>query len=186
MEISPYFVELNKILDKVDHNQINNFMDVLYKAYENGKMVFVIGNGGSYANAEHFAQDLAKGTLMSMEQTNRIKAMSFSNASFMTAQANDEGYDTVFTQPLISFANEGDLLIIISGSGNSPNVVKALEYANAHGIESVSVTGFSGGKINEISTHQMHVPCGDMCMVESVHSIIFHYIATEMKQRINS
>ncbi|MCC7429711.1 SIS domain-containing protein [bacterium] len=186
MEVKPYFGELNKILDKLDESQIQNLMDVIYNAYKNGKMVFVIGNGGSYANAEHFAQDLAKGTLVSQKQTNRIKAMSFSNASFMTAQANDDGYDSVFVQPLISFASKGDVLIVISGSGNSPNVVKAMEYANANGLETVSVSGFSGGKIHEISKHKMHVPCGDMCMVESVHSIIFHYIASELKMRINS
>ena len=186
MKFNAYIRELNKTLEKLDEKQINNFIDVILKAYEDEKMIFVIGNGGSAANASHFAQDLAKGTRKSLEQKKRIKALSLTdNLPFITALGNDDGYDTIFEQQLRTFAKPGDVLICISGSGNSPNIIKAVNWANDNGLDTVGITGFDGGKLIKISKHSVHVPMNDMCTTESVHSIIFHYIILEITKKNN-
>ena len=148
-------------------------------------MVFVIGNGGSAANASHFAQDLAKGTRLSLDQEKRIKALSLTdNLPFVSALGNDDGYETIFEQQLRTFATPADLLIAISGSGNSPNIIKAVEWANENELVTVGITGFNGGKLRQINKHSVHVPLDDMCTAESIHSIIFHYIVLELKEKI--
>jgi D-sedoheptulose 7-phosphate isomerase len=148
-------------------------------------MVFVIGNGGSAANASHLAQDLAKGTRSNLEQETRIKALSLTdNLPFVTALGNDDGYDTIFEQQLRTFASSGDILVCISGSGNSPNIIKAVEWANKNGLETVGITGFNGGKLKTLNKHSVHVPLNDMCTAESVHSIIFHYVIIKLQERM--
>src|SRR5205085_4359406 len=129
--------------------------------------VFVIGNGGSAANASHFAQDLAKGTCHDMQQERRIRALSLTdNIAFISALGNDEGYDQIFVQQLRTFCRPGDLLIAISGSGNSPNVLRAVEYAHEQGMKTIGVTGFSGGKLRDLADECVHVPLNDMCTAE--------------------
>jgi D-sedoheptulose 7-phosphate isomerase len=185
MVFSEYIKALNATIEKLDEKQINNFIDIIINAYEEEKMIFVIGNGGSAANASHFAQDLAKGTRKSIEQKKRIKALSLTdNLPFVTALGNDDGYDTIFEQQLRTFANPGDVLVCISGSGNSPNIIKAAIWANENNLVTVSITGFDGGKLLKLSKHSVHVPLNDMCTSESVHSIIFHYIVLEIVQKL--
>jgi len=148
-------------------------------------MVFVIGNGGSAANASHFAQDLANGTKISPDSLKRIKALSLTdNLPYISALANDEGYKSIFEQQLKTFASEGDLLIAISGSGNSPNIIKAIEWGNKNGLLTIGITGFDGGLLHKINKLSLHVPLNDMCTAESIHSIIFHYITIELKKKI--
>ena len=185
MLFSEYIKELNKTLENIDEKQINDFINVILKAYEEEKMIFVIGNGGSAASASHFAQDLAKGTRKSLEQKKRIKALSLTdNLPFITALGNDDGYETIFEQQLRTFANPGDVLICISGSGNSPNIISAVEWANDNGIITIGVTGFDGGKLMKLNKHTVHVPLNNMCTSESIHTIIFHYIILLLKQLI--
>ncbi|HET6512746.1 MAG TPA: SIS domain-containing protein, partial [Candidatus Kapabacteria bacterium] len=160
-------------------------VDLVVDAYDNDRTVFVIGNGGSASNASHLANDLVKGTLKTMDQTKRLKALALTdNLALMTAFANDEGYQTIFEQQLRTFAKPNDLVIAISGSGNSPNVIKAIEWANANGLHTVGVTGFGGGKLKELAKTSVHVPLNDMCTSESVHSVIFHYLALELQKRL--
>jgi D-sedoheptulose 7-phosphate isomerase len=148
-------------------------------------MVFVMGNGGSAANASHFAQDLAKGTRLNLEQEKRIRALSLTdNLPFVTALGNDDGYHTIFEQQLRTFAKPGDILIAISGSGNSPNIIHAIEWANKNGLVTIGVTGFEGGKLRTINKYSVHVPLNDMCTSESVHSIIFHYVIIQLQKMI--
>ncbi len=185
MNYSDYKSYTQQALDSVDETEVNRFIDTLYDAYERGARVFVIGNGGSAANASHLAQDLAKGTCSSMEQEKRIRALSLTdNLPFLSALANDEGYDQVFVQQLRTFCEPGDLLVAISGSGNSPNILQAVEYANANGMKTVGITGFSGGKLRGMATEGVHVPLNDMCTSESIHSIIFHYVILSLQERI--
>jgi D-sedoheptulose 7-phosphate isomerase len=145
----------------------------------------VIGNGGSAANASHFAQDLAKGTKLNKDQARRLKALSLTdNLPFITAQGNDEGYESIFEQQLRTFAKPGDVLIAISGSGNSPNIINAVEWCNKNDIETIGITGFDGGKLTKIARHSVNVVLNDMCTSESIHSIIFHYVILELRERL--
>ena len=185
MDFNSYKKTIGDILNSLDIAEIDKFMDMLLDAYKNDKFVFVMGNGGSAANASHFAQDLAKGTRHSKEQPKRLKALSLTdNTPFITAQGNDDGYDSIFEQQLRTFAKAGDYVVAISGSGNSPNIIKAIEWANNNGLTSVGVTGFDGGKLRKMAKHAVHVPLNDMCTSESIHSIIFHYVILELRERL--
>lgn len=184
MEFKDYKKLIIDVMDSLDTAQINNFTDLLIDAYKNDKFVFVIGNGGSAANASHLAQDLAKGTRRGPEQTRRLKALSLTdNTPFLTAQGNDEGYDSIFEQQLRTFAKKGDYVIAISGSGNSPNIVKAIDWANSNGLISIGVTGYDGGELMKMAHHKLHVPLNEMCTAESIHSIIFHYVILELREK---
>lgn len=186
MLFKEYIKNMNSTIDALDEKQVTSFIDLLYKAYQEEKMVFVIGNGGSAANASHFAQDLAKGTRKNTEQAKRIRALSLTdNLPFITALGNDDGYDTIFEQQLRTFANPGDILICISGSGNSPNILKAANWANENKIITVGITGFDGGKLMRMSKYSVHVPLNNMYIAESIHSIIFHYVLNELNKIFN-
>ncbi len=187
MNFKDYSRYIFETIDKLDEVQIESFVDLLFSAYESGKTVFVIGNGGSAANASHFAQDLAKGTRLSLAQEKRIKAISLcDNVAFITAMSNDDGYETIFEQQLRTFAKQGDIVIAISGSGNSPNIIKAVEWANNNGLITVGITGFGGGKLRSINQYSVHVQLNDMCSSESIHSVIFHYVILELQKKIES
>jgi D-sedoheptulose 7-phosphate isomerase len=184
MPFEEYLSYFNNSLNSLDHGEILQFIELLANAYEKEQTVFVIGNGGSAANASHFANDLAKGTLQSKNQRKRLRALSLTdNVALMTAYGNDDGYASIFEQQLRTYARPGDIVIAISGSGNSPNVIGAIEWANANGMHTVGVTGFNGGKLKQMAKSTVHVPLDDMCTSESVHSVIFHYVALELQKR---
>jgi D-sedoheptulose 7-phosphate isomerase len=187
MNFSNYKKTVTNVLETLSDDEINKFMDLLIDAYKNDRFVFVIGNGGSAANASHLAQDLAKGTRHSPDQKRRLKALSLTdNTPFISAQGNDEGYDSIFEQQLRTFANPGDYLIAISGSGNSPNIVKAIDWANNNGIITIGITGYDGGMLRKIAKHTVHVPLNEMCTAESIHSIIFHYVILELREKLKN
>jgi D-sedoheptulose 7-phosphate isomerase len=186
MKYNEYLKEMTTALLSVDEKQISKVIDLCWEAYKNSRMIFLIGNGGSAANASHFAQDLAKGTRIDVNQARRIRALSLTdNVSFISALSNDDGYETIFEQQLRTFAEAGDLLIAISGSGNSANIVKAVQWANSHDVEVIGITGFSGGKLRESCKYSLHVPYNEMCTTESIHSVLFHYIVLELRHRIS-
>jgi D-sedoheptulose 7-phosphate isomerase len=185
MTFAEYLSYFNQSLASLDQSQVSGFLDLLANAYDQDKTVFVIGNGGSASNASHFANDLAKGTRYDMNQPKRLRALSLTdNVALMTAYGNDDGYHTIFEQQLRTLARPGDLVVAISGSGNSPNVINAIEWANSNGLHTIGVTGFAGGKLKQIAQTSVHVPLNDMCTSESVHSVIFHYIAIELQKRL--
>jgi len=187
MEFGKYKDKLIDTLASLNSQEIEDLINLLIDAYQEEKFVFVIGNGGSAANASHFAQDLAKGTRHSPQQKKRIKALSLTdNLPFITAQGNDEGYESIFEQQLRTYATSGDLLIAISGSGNSPNILKAVQWANDNGLITVGITGFDGGKLKKLAKHSVNVRLDDMCTSESMHSIIFHYVIIELSQRLKN
>ena len=185
--IGAYFSEVQEVCGRMDVGTVDALMDVLYEAYEQGRRVFLFGNGGSAANASHFCEDVAKGTLPSMEAEQRIKAVSLTdNVPYITAWANDEGYDRIFEQQLVNLCEVGDVTIAISGSGNSPNVLRATEYANAHGLFTVGMTGYDGGKLGGMVKLNVHVPSFNMGLVESVHGMIIHYVVQTLQERIGA
>jgi len=179
-EYKQYFI--NK-LELVDEEQVNKLIDIILNAFENDNKIFVIGNGGSAANASHFAQDMAKGTREGVETKKRIKAISLTdNVPFITALGNDDGYETIFEQQLRTFAGKGDVLIAISGSGNSPNIIKAVEWANENDLITVGITGYDGGKLKQINKFSVHTELNDMATVESIHSYILHYVIIKLRE----
>lgn len=179
-----YFQSVKRLLDAIEP-QVAPFVQALLQAYRDDRTLFLIGNGGSASNATHLAQDLNKGTLPSLDARKRFRAIALTdNVSFITALANDCGYDVVFEQQLRTLASPGDVLVAISGSGNSPNIVKAAEYANSIGMQTIGITGFSGGTLKSMSPLGIHVPSNDMGMVEAVHSVVFHLTMGALRKRL--
>ena len=165
--------------------QVENVSDLIEQAYDAGRFVFIIGNGGSGANASHLCEDLAKCTLRDFENQKRLKVLSLTdNTAGIMAWGNDEGYDRIFLEQLKNLASPGDLLLAISGSGNSPNILKAVEWANAQRAETVGFTGFSGGQAQGAGTR---ITCtsavDDMGIVESLHQVVFHWMIDDLYRR---
>ena len=179
-----YLKKVAELLDALP-DPSDRFVEALYAGFEQGRTVFLIGNGGSAANASHFGQDLAKGTLSSMSATRRFRVVPLTdNIGFITALANDEGYDSIFEQQLRNLAASGDLLVAISGSGNSPNVIRAAEYAHSIGMTVIGVTGFDGGKLKALADVSVHIPVDDMGMTEALHGVVFHLAMCRLRERL--
>jgi D-sedoheptulose 7-phosphate isomerase len=171
---------------RLDSDQIERVSDLIEEAYHAGRFVFICGNGGSGANASHLSEDLAKCTLRDFEGQKRLKVLSLTdNTAGIMAWANDEGYDRIFIEQLKNLASPGDVLLAISGSGNSPNILKAVEWANRRGMATVGFTGFDGGKLKSLAQHNFHVAIGDMGIVESLHQVVFHWIIDDLYRRIS-
>jgi D-sedoheptulose 7-phosphate isomerase len=171
------------LLDHVEPAEVQALVDAILDAYRSGEMVFLIGNGGSGANASHLCEDLGKGTLTDFEGQRRLRVVSLTdNVSYILAWANDEGYERIFSEQLKNLAQPGSLLIAISGSGNSPNILRAIEYANAHAMRTFGVCGYDGGALKGVAQQSLHVRSHDMGMVEAVHAVIFHYLVDALRQ----
>jgi D-sedoheptulose 7-phosphate isomerase len=180
-----------KELLRIDFAQMQKLADLIYERYQAGKFVFIIGNGGSGSNSSHLCEDLGKCTIRREDFDNdnkkRLKVLSLTdNTPYILAWGNDEGFDRVFSEQLKNIGSEGDLLIAISGSGNSPNILRAVEWANKHGITTLGCTGFGGGKLKTLAHHNLHVPLDDMGIVESIHLTCFHWVIDDMHRRINN
>jgi D-sedoheptulose 7-phosphate isomerase len=179
-----YLERVCQEIQRLDLGQVETLSDLIESAYHAGRFVFIIGNGGSGANASHLCEDLAKCTLRDFERQRRLKVLSLTdNTPWITAVANDISYENVFLEQLKNLASPGDLLVAISGSGNSPNIVKAVEWANAHGLVSMGVTGYSGGKLGALAKHNLHVGIDDMGIVESLHLAAFHWVIDDLHRR---
>ena len=138
------------------------------------------------ANASHLCEDLAKCTLRDFENQKRLKVLSLTdNTPAILAWGNDEGYDRIFVEQLKNFASPGDLLLAISGSGNSPNILKAVEWSNSHGLITVGITGFGGGKLRTLAHHSLHAAVDDMGIAESSHQVVFHWIIDDLYRRLS-
>lgn len=173
-----YFEDLKRITSQLDVRQIADFAHALFEASKRGSSIFFIGNGGSAATASHFANDIAFGHHLSL--TRPFRAVSLTdNMSIVTAVANDFGYDEVFVQQLKVQMVPSDVVVAISASGNSPNVVRAIEYANANDGITVALTGFDGGQLQKIANISVHVPTdeGNYGQTEDIHMIIDHLMA---------
>ncbi|MFZ5833398.1 MAG: SIS domain-containing protein [Planctomycetota bacterium] len=190
LSIQEYIRRLHAEIDRCDLAESEGLAQWLFEAWQQQRFVFVCGNGGSACLASHMAEDLGKGTICSErlddENQRRLKVLSLTdNVGWLTALGNDCGYEKVFVQQLVHYGQEGDLLIAISGSGNSPNVIAAVDWANRHGLRTFGMTGFSGGKLRKMAQAGIHVPLDDMGMVESVHACLLHWIVDDLYGRIN-
>jgi D-sedoheptulose 7-phosphate isomerase len=185
-----YLQRLNEEVSRIDQTAMQRWADLIFQAWENGRFVFIFGNGGSGTTASHMAEDLGKSTLherdLNDESKKRLKVLSLTdNAGWLMAVGNDLAYDQIFVQQLMNYGSEGDVVIAISGSGNSPNVLNAVDWANRHGLTTFGLTGYSGGKLKQMQTDGLHVELNDMGMVESIHLCLFHWVLNDVFARIN-
>lgn len=172
-EISAYFEKEKAVLDAICKDDLNTLMNVLMQAREDGRNIFIMGNGGSAATASHYVCDFNKGISYGKEKMFKFICLN-DNVPTMMAYANDMSYEDVFAGPLKNFMQPGDIVIGISGSGNSENVVRAIKYANENGGVSVGITGYSGGKVKQMSKYNVHVPVDDMQIAEDLHMVLDH------------
>jgi len=174
-----YLGELRELLDRIDFGEIARAVERLREARDRGATIFIAGNGGSAATAAHLVNDLGKATKRSGRPPLRVMCLS-DNVSWLTALANDEGYERVFTGQLENFARSGDILIVISASGNSPNLLQAAAYARGHGLETIGILGFDGGelknRVDEVLWLESNI--GSYGPVESGHTVICDILTT--------
>jgi len=190
LPLPSYLDRLNREVSRLNQSDIQKWADLVFDAWKNGRFVFIIGNGGSGTTASHMAEDLGKSSLrpsdLNDESKKRLKVLSLTdNAGWLLAVGNDCGYDQIFLQQLMNYGGKGDLLLAISGSGNSPNILTAVDWANRHGLTTFGLTGYNGGKLKQMQQHGLHVELDDMGMVESIHLCVFHWVLNDVFARIN-
>ncbi len=178
-----YIDELRAILDRLDHVMLDRFTEAIWQGYEQGKTLFIFGNGGSAALASHLATDIGKGTIAGERARLRVIALT-DNVPLMTAWANDSGYEHIFAEQLRGLVKSGDLVFAISGSGNSKNVVLGLEAAHEVGATAMVLTGFDGGRVKDLSELCLIVPSHNMQHVEDAHLCAAHAIFTAVRERM--
>lgn len=183
MQAQHYIDLVKSTLDALDPKALEALVEAFNTTYEKGGNIYTMGNGGSGASASHAAGDFLKGASYGLDKRFRMICLN-DNLPSMMAIANDIGWESIFVEPLKNFLSPDDLVIGISGSGNSKNVVNALEYANAQGATTVAMSGFKGGKISEIATINVHAPVMDMEVTEDVHMVIFNIVKKQMMARL--
>ena len=171
--IEAYLALERQVLENLDRNAVNALMNLLEQTRLAGKRVYICGNGGSAATASHFVCDFMKGVSLNRPVKFDFECLN-DNVPLLMAIANDIGYDEVFEIPLKAKLKEGDLVIGISGSGNSENVIRAIGYANAHGANTAALVGYSGGKLKELAGCVVHVQIDNMQVVDDIHMILDH------------
>lgn len=171
--IAVYKERLNYALDQEVMGRVPELGQALRQAWQNGKTVYICGNGGSAGNAVHLANDLIYGAGMRAGLGLRVESLS-ANPAVLTCLGNDLGYDEIYAQQLRVKGQRGDVLIVLSGSGNSPNVVKALEVGNDLGLTTFAILGFSGGKCKDLAQVPLHFPINDMQIAEDLQLIVGH------------
>ena len=177
--ISEYLSLVCEVISKLPQEKIQDVVDILKNAHADGKQVFLLGNGGSAANATHIAEDLQKGV---KEHTGkRFKVIALTDSlPLVSAWANDTSYEAVFAEQIDSLLDPGDVVIAISGSGNSPNVLRAVEKANEMGAVTIGWSGFSGGKLAQIAQKSIVVASDNMQRIEDAHLVLGHLVYTCM------
>jgi D-sedoheptulose 7-phosphate isomerase len=181
--IKEYLDQVKELLDNISIKKIEEIMELIYKTYLSDRFIFLLGNGGSAATASHLACDLGKGTVAPGQK--RMKVMSLTdNIPVITAWANDTHYDYIFAEQLAHFVSPGDLVIGISGSGKSRNVLNALKLARECKAITVGLTGFEGGGMKDIVDYCLIVPSNNMQQIEDCHLIITHLIFSLLRDRI--
>jgi D-sedoheptulose 7-phosphate isomerase len=169
-----YKTKLLRALETLDLETIGRAVEILNEAREQNRHIFVCGNGGSASTASHFVCDMLKGA---SQREPRFKIMALTDSlPTITAYSNDVGYSCVFTEQLRNFAQKGDVVMALSGSGNSANVVNALEYANSIGCRTIALTGRDGGKLGPLAGLQIHVADSHMGRIEDSHMIACHML----------
>jgi D-sedoheptulose 7-phosphate isomerase len=190
LDSAAYIGRLQAELGQIDQSALQRWADLLYDAWRDGRWVYIFGNGGSGTTASHMSEDLGKSTLhpddLRDTSKKRLKVLSLTdNAGWIMAVGNDLDYDQIFVQQLMNYGSTDDVVIAISGSGNSPNVLRAVQWANQRGLKTFGLTGYDGGQLRRSAQDGLHVPLHDMGMVESIHLCLFHWVLNDVYARIN-
>lgn len=184
-----YLAELYDVLQGFPHENFEKMIQELIKAYEEQRNIFVMGNGGSGSTASHWACDINKGCCLQLSKKFKMICLN-DNIPTLMAYGNDLSYDDIFVEPMKNFFRPGDLVIGISGSGNSKNVLKAIEYANQNGGRTIGLCGYEGGRLRDMVDIPLLARINDMQKVEDVHMIIAHIsmqaIAAKLSQSSNT
>lgn len=180
-QIKNYISTLQQTLDTLPLSDIEQVIQTIHQARLAEQQVFIMGNGGSASTASHFVCDLAKNTRQAGLPHFRVIGLT-DNMAILSAYANDEGYDSVFASQLANLARPGDIVIAISTSGNSPNVLKGVEQGNQMGATTISLTGFNGGRLKGMTPLNIHVPSHCIEQVEDIHLMLEHLICTCLRQ----
>jgi D-sedoheptulose 7-phosphate isomerase len=183
--ITNYLVDLHKTLDEMPVSLIQKMVEVLLEARLCDKQVFVMGNGGSASTSSHFVADLGKNTRVKGLASFRVIGLA-DNVASITAYGNDEGYENIFVQQLVGMMKPGDVVIGISASGKSLNVLKAIEYASINGAYTIGLTGFDGGLLGNMVKLHIHVPSNRIEQVEDIHLMINHMVISAIKDATQS
>ncbi|MCC7499395.1 MAG: SIS domain-containing protein [Bryobacterales bacterium] len=170
-----YKSELMKAIDQIDLSKVDQAIEWFREARAAGKTIFICGNGGSAASASHIVCDINKGASYNRDLRFKMIALT-DNLATLTAYSNDVSYEVVFVEQLKNFAQPGDVVVAISGSGNSPNVLRAIEYANETGCKTIGLSGRDGGKLGPLAQLNIQVPVPHMGRIEDAHMIICHMI----------
>jgi D-sedoheptulose 7-phosphate isomerase len=180
-----YLASMRQLLGSINGSQIDAFADLLFDAWRHDRRVFVFGNGGSAFTASHHTMDLVKTGAVAGQK--RLQCFSLvDNCGLTTALGNDVSYDDVFVYPLATYARAGDLAVAISCSGNSPNVLKACEWARANGLTVVCLSGFAGGKMAAYANLHINIPHDNYGLIEDLHLSIGHMVTQELQARVQA
>lgn len=179
--IKNYINEVKSVLDKLDVNEIETFIKVLLKARDNDNTIFIMGNGGSAATASHFAGDFSKNVNYKKDKKFKIICLN-DNIPVMMAYANDCGYENIFVEQLKNQFESGDVVIGLSGSGNSKNILKAIEFANQNNGITIGITGYDGGQLKKNTNYSVNTNIDDMQISEDVHLILNHLCTRVLEQ----
>jgi len=182
-DVTSYFNTVVQVIAQMPLATVDRVVQMLFQAYESNRMIYLFGNGGSAALASHFACDLGKGAANGSGK--RFQVLAFTdNVPLMTAWANDARYEDIFAEQLINFVRPADIAFGISGSGKSPNVLKALRVARNAGAVTIGLTGFQGGDMRSICDLCLVVPSDNMQIIEDLHLSVTHAVFTALRARI--
>jgi D-sedoheptulose 7-phosphate isomerase len=190
LNLNDYLGRLSEEISRLDQAAVERWSDLIYQAWNTGRFVFIIGNGGSATTASHFAEDFGKSLLreneLRDESKKRLKVLSLTdNVGRITALGNDLSFDEIFVQQLMNVGGEGDVLIALSGSGNSENILRAVDWANRNDLATFGLTGYDGGRLRQIQHDGIHVEVHDMGMAQSIHLCLFHWVLDDLFARIH-
>jgi len=181
--VSDYLKGLHSCLEEITEKDITEIVDIIMKAYAKGRKIVFMGNGGSATTASHFARDISIGT--AVEGKPRLRAISLAdNVAIITSLANDIDYNAIFKEQLVGQLDEGDVVIGISASGNSPNVLEAVKYARNAGAVTVGFIGFGGGKLKGLVDKSIVLSSRDYGHVEDTHLVLDHIFTCLLKEKI--
>ena len=178
-----YLLAVREVLGRLDHAVIDQMVEAIWRGYEARRTLFLFGNGGSAALASHLACDIGKGTIVGRER--RLKTVGLAdNVALITAWANDTSYEDIFSEQLEGLAEKGDLAMAISGSGNSPNVIRGLQTARGMGLQTLVLTGFAGGRAKALADLCLVAPSDSMQHIEDAHLCATHAIFLAIRGRM--
>ncbi|HOV28312.1 MAG TPA: SIS domain-containing protein [Pseudobacteroides sp.] len=181
--ITEYIDIVKSLMDKLDKRLIEKAIDLIFEAYKSDKQLFIMGNGGSASTAMHFACDIGKGTIIEGKKRFRVISLN-DNIALITAISNDYGYEHVFSEQLKNLVNEKDIIVAISASGNSPNLLNAVDYAKQKGAFTISFVGFDGGNLKQKSDLCIHIENYNYGKIEDIHLFLCHIISHAIKGKI--